>query len=522
VEEANFIDVIRSVCAAQADEIAYRTPEKDWTYAEIDQESSRIAQGFLSLGIGPGDRVACVTKHIVEATLLVVAANKLAAVCMPVNWRLTREEVQHIIRHGESKFVMADAEFLPLLDALQLPNVGKVIVTEALPDTDNLLDWRSRFSPIDPGYLPQPEDTALQLYSSGTTGLPKGIELSHRNLLGACNTFEHDYGYRRGRSVILHVLPVFHIAGMGLSLGPLASGIPVVTFPYFDPEHVIRAIGEHRITHTYFVAAMIHALLQAPGVADADFSTLEIISYGASPISEKVLAQAVRVFRCGFVQMYGLTETTGAVVDLLPEDHVLSGPRAGLLRSAGRPVQGVKVRIVDTVSLRDLPENEIGEVWIHSVQNMKAYFRDEKATRDAYPEGREDGIGWFRTGDAGYMRDGYLYIQDRIKDMIISGGENIYPAEVENTLMMHPAVEDCAIIAVPDERWGEAVKACVVARQGVQVSEEDIIAYMREKVAHYKCPKSVDFMDALPRNPSGKILKRNLRELYWQEARRSA
>jgi acyl-CoA synthetase (AMP-forming)/AMP-acid ligase II len=203
----------------------------------------------------------------------------------------------------------------------------------------------------------------------------------------------------------------------------------------------------------------------------------------------------------------------------MPEDHrrALADPAlAAPLRSAGRAAGGARVRIVEPLGTRELPEGEVGEIWVESVRNFKGYWRDAPATQQAYPLGRSPDGGWMRTGDAGYLRDGLLYIHDRIKDMIISGGENIYPAEVENVLVAHPAVADCAVIGVPDEVWGESVKACVVLRPGARASADELIAFMRERLARYKCPRSVDFHDELPRNPSGKLLKRLLREPYWQ------
>jgi long-chain acyl-CoA synthetase len=229
----------------------------------------------------------------------------------------------------------------------------------------------------------------------------------------------------------------------------------------------------------------------------------------------------METFKCDFLQVYGLTEVSGPATFLSQDDHRRASSDPSLLRSAGRPIGNCAMRIVDPVTGQDLPDGETGEVWLETVRNLKEYWRDPEATRRVFPEGRNERGGWFRTGDGGYVKDGYLYINDRIKDMVISGGENIYPAEIENLLMKHPAVADGAIIGVPDPVWGESVKACVVLRPGAQASEREIIDWMRERLAHYKCPKSIDFVDALPRNPSGKILKRVLREPYWQGQQRS-
>jgi fatty-acyl-CoA synthase len=371
--------------------------------------------------------------------------------------------------------------------------------------------WYEKSNPIEREHEAEPGQTALQLYSSGTTGLPKGVELTHGNLMaGMMDAVPAAIGYHGAPDVMLNALPTYHIAGVGVALLTACKGGMSVLYPDFDPARAIAAIAEHRITHSFLVPAMIQFMLQVPGADKADYSSLKGISYGASPISEKVLIEAMRTFKCNFMQVYGLTETTGAVTALPPEDHDPEGPKKHLLRSAGKPIDGVELRVVDPATGHDCAEGEVGEVWIRTAQNMKGYWANPKATGQAFVD------RWFRSGDAGYLREGYVYMHDRIKDMILSGGENIYPAEVENVLMQHPAVADGAVIGVPDEQWGEAVKACVVLKTDCAAGEKQIIDFMRERIAHYKCPKSVDFLEAIPRNPTGKILKRVLREPYWK------
>jgi long-chain acyl-CoA synthetase len=264
------------------------------------------------------------------------------------------------------------------------------------------------------------------------------------------------------------------------------------------------------VTNTIFVPAVLQFLLAASNIRDVDFSTLEYILYGASPISEDVLRTAIDVFGCRFVQAYGLTETTGAITILAAEDHD-PDDRPELLRSCGKPWPWVELRIVGPEGA-DVTEGDVGEIWTRSSQNTKGYWNMPEATAEVLTSD-----GWFKTGDAGYLEDGYLYLFDRVKDMVVSGGENVYPAEVENALMAHPDIADAAVVGVPHERWGETVKAIVVRAEGSAVRAEDIIAFTRERLAHYKCPTSVDFVDGpLPRNPSGKLLKRVLREPYWE------
>ena len=499
---ATIPDMIRQHARERGTDLAYWTPTRTWTFAELDDASSRIAQGLKSLGIGAGDRVACLTKKTADCVALVLAANKLGAVCMPVNWRLAPPEIEYIVENGQARLMMADAAF----------PYSKVrnFVTEEFPS------WYGKFEPEDPNYRSNPDDTALQLYSSGTTGLPKGVELTHRNLkAGMMDAVPAAIGYHGAPDVMLNALPTYHIAGVGVALLTASKGGMSVLYPDFDPATVVASIAEHRITHSFLVPAMIQFMLQVPGAHEADYSSLKGISYGASPISEKVLIDAMRTFKCRFMQVYGLTETTGAVTCLPPEDHDPEGPKRQLLRSAGKPIDGVELRVVDAGG-RDCAEGVVGEVWIRSAQNMKGYWADAKATGNAFVDRQPDGLGWFRSGDAGFLREGYVFMHDRIKDMIVSGGENIYPAEVENALMQHPAVADGAVIGVPDEQWGEAVKACVVVKPGARATERELIAFMRKRIAHFKCPRSVDFMAAIPRNPTGKILKRVLREPYWK------
>ncbi|MEY2957789.1 MAG: hypothetical protein RLZZ01_357, partial [Actinomycetota bacterium] len=309
----------------------------------------------------------------------------------------------------------------------------------------------------------------------------------------------------------LIAMPLFHIGGGGWALAGMYEGCSSIVLRDMDPGVLVRLLGEQRITHAFLVPAVLQFMLGVPGVESADFSSLRVFVYGASPISEAVLARSVQLFGCKFWQAYGLTETTGAVVNLPPEDHDPAGPNRHRLRSCGVPGPGVEVRIVDTDTLNALGPDEVGEIWIRSSQVMAGYWnRPDETAKAITPE------GWFRSGDAGYLdTDGYLYIHDRVKDMVVSGGENIYPAEVENALMRHPAVADVAVIGVPHDRWGETVKA-VVVRTDPALDENDLITFAKEHLASYKCPTSVDWVEALPRNPSGKVLKTELRAPYWE------
>ena len=310
------LDAVRRHARERGDHLAYRTPARTWSFAQVDEASNRVAQGLKSLNIGQGDRVACLTKQTADCAVLVLGANKIGAVCMPVNWRLAPPEIEYIVKDGQAKLMMADAAFVSAVGSV------KTFATEEFPS------WYGKFESLDPGKQPGAEETALQLYSSGTTGLPKGVELTHRNLMVAMvEAVPEAIGYRGPPDVMLNVLPTYHIAGIGVALLTASKGGMSVLYPDFDPAKAVAAIAEHRITHSFLVPAMIQFMLQAPGAGEADYSSLRGISYGASPIPEIVLLNAMRTFKCGFVQVYGLTETTGAITRLAPEDHDPEGPK---------------------------------------------------------------------------------------------------------------------------------------------------------------------------------------------------
>jgi long-chain acyl-CoA synthetase len=278
----------------------------------------------------------------------------------------------------------------------------------------------------------------------------------------------------------------------------------------FDAASVLDLLEGQRVTNAVLVPTMLQLLCSVPGAADRDFSGLRSIAYGASPITTPVLKAALRTFRCALYGIYGLTESTGGVMQLDPEDHDPDGPREHLLRSAGKPLPWVELRVVDPDTGDDCPPRAVGEVWLRAPNVMRGYHERPDETAAALTED-----GWLRTGDGGYLdEEGYLFLTDRIKDMIVSGGENVYPIEVEEALAQHPDVVDVAVIGVPDERWGETVKAVVIARPGADPDPDDLIAFARERLAGYKLPRSIEFVDELPRTASGKVLKRELRKRY--------
>jgi long-chain acyl-CoA synthetase len=487
--------------------------DRTWTFGELDARSSQVAQALASEGLGPEDRVAFLDKNSVEYFELLLGGAKLNAVNVAVNWRLAPPEVAHIVQDAEAKVFVVGQEFVPVLDQIEaeLASVKKIIVVGDHARHQSYEDWVASQPAEDPGVQSQPDDVAFQLYTSGTTGLPKGVMLTNHNLFALLPTAAPDWGFDED-SVNLVAMPLFHIGGSGYATVGLFVGCHTILMREVDPMAMLQLMVEKSVTNVFAVPAVLQFMLMVPGVREMDFSALRTVVYGASPISVEVLSKSIETFGCDFIQAYGLTETTGAIVCLMPEDHDPHGPNAHRLRAAGRAMAGVELRIVSPETGTDAAVGDVGEIWARTGQNMKGYWqKPEETAATITPD------GWLKTGDAGYLDDeGYLYIHDRVKDMIISGGENIYPAEIENALMSHPGVADVAAIGVPSEKWGETVKAIVVKADGADPTPEEIIAFSRERLAHFKCPTSVDFVDALPRNPSGKILRRELRAPHWE------
>ena len=504
--------IVRVHGTERADRVSLIEGERTLTWGQLYERAQRVANGFAALGVGVQDRVAFLDKNGIAHFDVFFGAALLNAVSVDVNWRLAAPEVEYIVNDAQAKVLVVGPDFVPILDAIasSLRTVTKIFVIGGHAQYDDFETWLSKQLARDPGVEAKAEDVAFQLYSSGTTGRPKGVMLSNNNFF-ALLPVAKDIWELSENSVNMVAMPLFHVGGGGWATAGMYEGCASVIVRELDPAAVVRLIAEKRITHGFLVPAALQFMLMVPGAEEADFSSLQVIVYGAAPISEEVLRNCVRVFKCKFWQAYGLTETTGAVVNLPPADHDPNGPNKHRLRSCGVPGPGVEVRIVDTDTMTDCPQGAVGEIWIRSPQVMLGYWNMPEETAKSITKD-----GWFRSGDAGYLdADGYVYIHDRVKDMIVSGGENVYPAEVENVLMSHPAIADVAVIGVPDDKWGETPKAIVVRKPGVEVAEQEIIDFARERLAKFKCPTSVTWIDMLPRNPSGKILKKDLREPYW-------
>ncbi|MEY4221129.1 MAG: hypothetical protein RL280_1413 [Actinomycetota bacterium] len=506
-------DIIRTHGVSRASANSLIEGDRTRTWGELYERSVRVANALQAAGVGVQDRVAFLDKNSIEHFEVFYGCALINAVSVDINWRLAPPEVEFIVNDSAAKVLVVHADFWPVVEAIRanLTATKLIVVIGGTGGDIDYESWVNSGTTADPGVESVSEDVAFQLYSSGTTGRPKGVMLTNHNffvLLPGARTF-----WKLSDDMVnLVAMPLFHIGGGGWATAGQFVGSSSIILRDMDPNAVIQLIEKHKITHGFLVPAVLQFMLMMPSVKEADFSSLQLMVYGASPISLEVLTNSVETFKCDFMQVYGLTETTGATTLLPSEDHDPKGPNAHRLRSCGVPAPGVEIRIIDNSTGKELPAREVGEIWCKSPQVMKGYWNNPKATAESITPD-----GWFKTGDAGYRdEDGYIYIHDRVKDMIVSGGENVYPAEVESALMSHPAIADVAVIGVPHEKWGETVKAIVVKKADVAVTEAEIIEFSKGLLARFKCPTSVDWIDALPRNPSGKILKKDLRAPYWE------
>ncbi|WP_379549531.1 fatty acid--CoA ligase [Qipengyuania sp. DGS5-3] len=487
------------------DRIAIEQEDRTISFGELDDLTKRLVGVLQAHGIGKGDRIAWLGKNRDIFYALFLAGARIGAVTAPIGWRLAPAEIAYILGDTGAKLVVTGDGFEEAARGVVASNGldAEVMPEHALRDAAGAAEPAS-FTPS------SDNDPVLQLYTSGTTGNPKGAELTNASLLalrGPSRAAGFAWTQYEPDDAMLVAMPCAHIGGLGIVISAISSGIKSIIQEEFDPATFLEGV-ERGGTHMFIVPAALQMVIQHPKAATTDFSGIKFLMYGAAPMPLELLKEAVKTMpQAGMLQVFGMTETCGSVSMLPPEDHSLEGNVR--MRSAGKAMPGVEIKIVD-VDGDELPRGEIGEIAVKSPSNMLGYWNLPDATKGALRD------GWMYTGDAALMdADGYIYIQDRIKDMIISGGENVYPAEVESAIYGHPAIAEVAVIGVPDEKWGEAVKACVVCKPGENVDEDDVIAYARERVAAFKAPKSIDVIDVMPRNPSGKILRRQLREPYW-------
>ena len=497
------------------DRAAWLQEERVVSFPEAEDRVNRLANALLALGGQPGDRVGMLLPNCYQGLETILAPMKVGMCVVPMNVRLHSAEHQYLLSNSGAFAIVYAQEFEGHLAQIResLDSVKHYICLGDDPGSD--LAYEALVESSD-SRAPDPaidqEDLAWMFYTSGTTGQPKGAMLTHRNLLSMVNGFLVDINPPRPSDVLLHAAPITHGSGAALfhhiAMGA-ASAFPSTR--RFDPPMIFSAIQRYGATTMFLAPTMVNMLTASPDRADYDLSSLHTVIYGGGPMHTEHTLEAIQAFGNIFVQIYGQGEAPMAVTTLPKEEHLVEGypDRLQRLASAGRETTGVQVRIVDEEG-RSVPMGEIGEIVVRGDLVMKGYWNNPEATAETLRG------GWLHTGDLAYMDpEGYVFITDRIKDMVISGGANIYPREVDEVLVQHHAVAEAAVIGVPDQLWGESLKALVVLRKGASSSEEEIIGFCQERLASYKKPRSVEFLPSLPKNAYGKVLKRELREPYW-------
>ena len=471
------------------------------SYSQLEERVNRSANYLLSLGIEPGDRVAVQLSKCLPFIYFHLAAMQIGAIFLPLNPAYPVAELRYFLADSGAKLFIADAKDQSRLDPITDPLPDHKKTTYLYKPQDSGESWLEDGSSIRSYPLPRdPDQTAMMLYTSGTTSRPKGAEITHGNLTANIASLHEAWGWRAD-DVLLHVLPIFHVHGLVVALhGALHAGATAVMCRTFDASEVLELLGTRRFSVFMGVPTMHRRLYQRAGDRRVDLSHLRLMTSGSDRLPDDLFFGYQETFNVTLLERYGMTET----------GMNLSNPLHGERRvgSVGRPLPGVSARIVDPESEAPLPDGEVGEVQIKGAHVFKSYWRQPEKTADAFTED-----GWLRTGDMGMREaDGYFTLKGRAKDLIITGGLNVYPPEVELVLMEHPAVAACAVVGCPDEEWGEQVVAVIILREGVEADEEAICAFCREQLAAYKVPRRVVFADEFPANALGKIQKAKLRE----------
>lgn len=500
------------------DAVAYIQDERTYTYREIRELSCRIANALLGDGFGKETKGAVWAGNDVMAWACALGLWRAGMAYIPVNPRGTLEENQSILDLFDCEVVFFQQALASALEPLRqkLPKVRLwVCIDGDVSWTTSLAKWTEKRSRAEPRVTYDMDDVVTLSATGGTTGKPKGVMNTHRAFQTYFAQYMMAFPYDRGTPVNLAAAPMTHTAGM-LSLPCSARGGTVVILTKPDPAALIEAVAKHRVTELFLPPTVIYRLLDIPGIDKQDFSSLKYFLYGAAPMSVDKLKRAMQVFGPVMAGGYGQTEAAASISYLTPGEH-FDGDRPASderLSSVGRPNPLIRVEIMNDRN-EILPQGETGEICVRGDLIMKGYYKAPDQTAQTIVD------GWLHTGDIGHLdRQGYLHITDRKKDMIISGGFNIFPSEIEQVLWSHPAVRDCAVIGVPDPQWGEAVKAVIELNGGANLSSEEAIALCKEKLGSVKAPKSVDFVPTLPRSPVGKVLKKDLREKYWQGQQR--
>jgi len=513
---------------------------KDWTYLEFYQRVHRLSRSLKGFGIKKGDKVAVLHPNCHTFLEAYYGIPQIGATSVPINTRLSPGEIAFILKDSESKLLIADAMYKDRLAPIrrEIRGIKGILWTGEGKDASSLpdpapkasnrkrtgknyfidLNYEEALEQADSAPLPSPtvhsDEVAQIYYTSGTTGRPKGVLLSHKNVTThALGTIAEVH--LTDRDVWIHVAPLFHLADAWATWAVTWVGGTHILVREFDPKSVLETIERERVTLTNLIPTMLNLMVNHPDVARYDYSSLRVLLSGGAPIAPEVVRKIVETFKCDYIQTYGMTETSPYLTLSVLKDHLKKLSSEDQLRfksKTGREFIGVALKVINEQGeevKRD--EREIGEIIVKGDIVTKGYWKLPDETKKSIKK------GWLFTGDMAVIdEEGYVTIVDRKKDMILTGGENVYSTEVENILYAHPAILECAVVGVPDQKWGEAVKAIVVLKPGRKAAEQEIIQFCKERLAHYKAPKSIDFIESLPRTGSGKIHKKSLRDKYWE------
>jgi acyl-CoA synthetase (AMP-forming)/AMP-acid ligase II len=515
VNTTDFLNIATAICP---DKTAIVFEGKRYTFSQLSERVNRLANGLLKLGVKKGDRVAFLQVNCNQCVETYFAVSKTGAIYLPLNFRAKEKELSYMLNTAEATILLAGDRYLPLVNSIrpEIKSLKHVVSIESKQADMLYYEDIISSSPADEVVTEIDEhDTTMLMYTAGTTGFPKGVMLSHNSFSIYVLENVTPADPESAESNILTV-PLYHVAGIQAMMAAIYGGRTLVMERQFEAQEWMELVQKEKANRAMMVPTMLKQLMDHPEFSKHDLSSLKVITYGAAPMPLPVIRKALEVFPgVSFINAFGQTETASTITALGPEDHIISGTeeekekKLKRLASIGRPMSDVEMKVVDE-SGKTLPPGEVGEILARGPRVMSGYWRDEEKTKKTI-----DKDGWVHTGDVGYMdEDGYYFLAGRSSDIIIRAGENISPEELENVIREHPKVEDVAVIGVPDETWGEEPRAVVIPKKGVKVTEEEIMEYCRQNLASFKRPRSVIFVDDLPRNPMGKLVKREIREKY--------
>lgn len=505
---------LRRAMQIEGNRIATICGDRQQTYKEFGTRVAKLAGALKGLGLGIDDRVTVISHNSDRFMECLYGIPWAGGIFVPINFRLGDEELAHILKDSAPRVVVVEYPFLELYRRISkdIDGIKHVIVVDGENLSDDLIDYNQLVEAADPieDAGRRGNDLLTFFYTGGTTGLPKGVMLSHNNICHFALGFLVDEKMNE-QIVHMHVAPMFHMSCIGVLFTTMVAGTHVI-LPRFEPLLSLETIQKHGVTHCLSVPVMVERMLFHPRAKEFDLSTLRMLGYGGSPMPQEILRRAKAEYpKLEFAQGYGMTEAPGAGF-LGARHHDEESQANGRIKSAGRSITTCEIIVADEND-KELPRGEVGEILIRGPVVMRGYWNNPELTAETLRN------GWMHTGDGGYMdEDGFVYVTDRIKDMIISGGENVYSTEVENILYQHPAIGRCAVIGIPSDQWGEEVIAVVELNEGKTASEDEIIAHSRERLAHYKCPRQIIISaEPLPLSAAGKVLKAKLREPFWRD-----